>query len=178
MSDIAARARAAHNAEEEAKRLEEEAKRIREQEAAERAIHQLARQLGVDDLVDGQPVVRTNRFSRDHEVVVDLTDDASLRIKSRVVNNGADIVDVTAQVLPCDQLYWNLPPGEETKGRGGGTYGCFGLSNLKETDVKTLADIGAQLERIENARESWRRKWCQEDVAEHPHDYGDYSDVQ
>jgi hypothetical protein len=60
---------------------------------------------------------------------------------------------------PSDQLYWDLPPGQEKKGPGGGTYGCYGLDSFfYDRPIETLADLGAAIAKVRGARKQWRKK--------------------
>lgn len=157
MSDFAARAVAAHESE---TRRHEVAQRV---EAVFTAAHatQLILELALALEI---PEVKVDEIRRDNGVYLldlPLTDDATLRLQVRRVTFDCDDPwQATAVVWPCDQLDWDLPPGQEKKGSGGGTYGCHGLSRMKETVVTTLAGIGAQITRVEKARAAWRRKHC------------------
>ena len=144
--NVADRAVQAYEARAAAEAAEKEAATARQRALAIEAIGRKADVFGIGfdavDLKEGY----YNSWSL--EVPVD--DDASLVFNYR----GADGVWVT--VKPCDQLYWNLPPGQETKGPGGGTFQCFNLS--RDRRIETLADLGKEIQHVRKARESWCKK--------------------
>lgn len=149
MSDFATRALAAHEAETKARELEAEAKSVRDlAEATEKIVAKAAR-LSIMDVDTSQICAEGSKCALE----IPLNDDATLRIEAD--NN---IARAKARVIPCDQLYWNLPPGEETKEPGGGTFGCFNLGGIKEREVGSLIDIGGELRLIVDARTAWHRK--------------------
>lgn len=155
MSDFAARAVAAHESETRRHEVAQRVEAVFTSAHATQLILELALALEI-------PEVKVDEIRRDNGVYaldLPLTDDATLRLQVRRAMSG-DQWQATASVQPCDQLYWDLPPGQEKKGSGGGTYGCHGLSRMKETVVTTLAGIGAQITRVEKARAAWRRKHC------------------
>lgn len=160
MSDIAARALEAHAAEEEARMLEKQADAVRNEARARRLIHEKASRLEIADVDISQMQSSGSSFRRAYTLDIPLTDDATLEIRAEDDRDGHP--QAYARVRPCDQLYWNLPPGQEKKRPGGGVYGSCGLSGI-DRRVESLADIGERLLRIETARKTWRRKHCRGD---------------
>lgn len=154
MSDIATRALAAHEAETEARKLEGEAKAVRDLAEATEKILAKAAQLSIAD-VDPSQIRVEGSLAKTYSLKIPLNADATLLIE---VNPHLTAGKTRARVMPCDQLYWGLPPGEETKGRGAGTYGQFNLSGIKEREVESLVDIGGALRLIADARTAWHRK--------------------
>lgn len=153
MSDFAARAVAAHEAEARRREVEQHVDAVYTEAHAAQLILELALALEIPEV----KVEEIRLESGDYVLDLPLTDDAALRLQVRRTMSE-DPWLATASVNPCDQLYWDLPPGQEKKDPAlGGTYACYGLSR---TVVMTLAEIGAQVVRIERAREAWRRKHC------------------
>ena len=149
---IADRAVAAYEAEKEAVRLEKEAAELRGREEASRIISEEASRLGIP--VDtrnlkGGTVLGWNLKAK-------LDDDTSITFVYR--HSKYDPAEIEMRVSVCDQLYWDLPPGQEKKERGGGTYGCYSLSNVNGKRVSTLSEIGEAVTKVREARQSWRKK--------------------
>lgn len=151
---IADRAIQAHEAQVAADEAEKEAARLRRRAEAIEAFGRRAYVFGAT--VD--PELLEEKFYGGWEVTLSVDDDTSLVFAYKPAFTKHDQPTVEVTVRPCDQLYWDLPPGEETKGPGGGTYACYGLT--RERKVETLADLGAAIQRVRNARAAWRRKHC------------------
>lgn len=153
--NIADRALAAHQANEEANRLRAEAKAVERQARALDAISCAAEGLGL--AVSPEDIVTEHPLGKVWTVELPIDDDMRLRIKWELLYHPEPNLKMLVQV--ADQLYWDLPPGQEKKGSGGGTYGCYNLGGLQGKEVKTLADLGAAIEKVRRARASWRKKW-------------------
>lgn len=153
--NIADRALAAHNAVEEAKRLRNEAEAVERKAMALDAISRAAEGLGLsvmpEDLVAEYPEGKV------WTVLLPVDDDVQLKIRWEWLYSSEPGLKMTIDV--ADQIYWDLPPGEEKKGRGGGSYGCHNLGGVQGKRVETLADLGEVIARVRRARESWRKKW-------------------
>jgi hypothetical protein len=152
--DYAELAIAAAAAEKEATELEDKARVTRLHSEAQRAIWTAARGLGLT--VDVSKIVRrphTDVFFAEAKVDADATLIFTYEAQRP---NGEGRLDI--MVKPADQLYWNLPPDQETKDIGaGGVYGCFGLGEHSGlNDIETQADVGRALLKIRAAREQWR----------------------
>jgi hypothetical protein len=143
---------AAAAAEKEAAEHEQAAETARKRAAAQRAIYIKAQELGIE--VDVEDLESEGYLN---SVGIPLTADATLRIG--VTWEFAPLPTVKVSVKPADQLYWDLPPGEEKFAGGGGVYGCYSLGQYSGLqDIKTTADIGRALMKINQAREQWRAK--------------------
>ncbi len=153
---IADRALAAHAANEEAARLRIEAEGVERKALALDTISRAAESLGLSirpgDLVSEFPQGKV------WTVTLPVDDDVDLRFKWEWLYGPQPGLKMTVQT--SDQLYWDLPPGEEKKHPGGGVYGCHNLGGIHGKEIKTLADLGAAIERVRRARESWRKKHC------------------
>lgn len=147
MTSLADRALAAHEAKLEETRLLREATEVRIKAEATDAILRVAHEYGVE--------VTPDDLTRDYnawQAVIQIDADAHLVLIKR---NRDDEVEV--RVKPAEQLYWDLPPGQEEKPAGkGGTYGCYGLDVSSMGPIGSLADLGAILVRIREARERWK----------------------
>jgi len=146
-SSVADRALAAHTAQVEEARLRKEADEVRIKAEATDAILRGMDKFGL--CLTDESFVRGYHL---WQVEVQVDDDARLEFKKQ------DSKDVEVRIRPADQLYWDLPPGEETKGTGGGCYGCHGLGEIRNREITTLAELGSAIARIRDARESWRVK--------------------
>lgn len=149
---IADRAIAAYEAEQQAKRLEQKAETERARAQAQDFILRKAEEIGLFvSLADVVP-----SFGKDWKAVIAVDDDADLQFTCdpSVPETGKKVV---MRVRVCDQLYWDLPPDQEVRGKGG-SYGCYGLQGIHDKKVETLADLGGVLARVREARERWRRK--------------------
>ncbi len=153
--NIADRALAAHAAGEEATRLRREAEEVERKAMAIDAISLAAESLGLsvfpEDLKSEYPSGKV------WTVTLPVDDDVDLRIRWEWLYGPEPSLKMTVQA--ADQLYWDLPPGEEKKARGGGVYGCHNLGGIHGNEITTLSDLGAAIERVRGARESWRKKW-------------------
>ena len=149
---IADRALAAYEAEQEAARLEKEAKEVRGKSEAAQAISEEASRLGIP--VDASQITGSIGLGWKIEAPIDA--DTSIEFSYR--SSRYDPPETELKMRVCDQLYWDLPPGEEIKTRGGGSYGCYNLSGVQGKRVGTLAEIGEAVKRVREARESWRKK--------------------
>lgn len=143
---IADRALAAYESEQEQNRIQAELKEEATRGAALVTIMAAIERLGLE--LDDRTLERHGSVWR-LEVQVD--DDATLLFD--VTDSGG----LTMMVKPTDQLYWDLPPGQDKKLPGGGTYACYGL-NRDFLTVTTLADLGRQILKVRKAREHWRAK--------------------
>jgi len=143
--NVADRAVQAYEAKLEADAAQQEAKKARQRAEVIETMGRKAEAFGVEFDPEGL----TDSLGR-WEWSVPVDDDAELVFTFRFG------IDLEATVKPCDQLYWDLPPGEEKKGPGGGSYGCFGLGGDKR--VGTLAQLGERIVAIRKAREDWRKK--------------------
>jgi hypothetical protein len=143
---------AAAAAEKEAAEHEAAAEAARNRAQAQRSIYMKAQEFGIEvdvDDLDGEFGV--------FGLNVPLTEDATLRIQVKISTVHPPYVECS--VKPSDQLYWDLPPGEEKFAGGGGVYGCYSLGQYSGlNDIKSTADIGRALMKINQAREQWRRK--------------------
>lgn len=166
--NLAERARLAHESATRAAELDEQADALRMRAQAVDAILTAAQRLGIETL-DPNTIVGPSSYSSEFEARYTLTPDASIRFtcngKRRIVRSGETApFTVEAHVVPCDQLYYSLPPGIETladRPTKGYTYGCHGLATSEyRRKIETLADIGAELAKVEHARESWKRRHC------------------
>ena len=144
---IADRALAAYESELEAERLAKELRREQSRGRAVTSIMAAAEPFGIE--VDPQDVIHVYAG---WQLTVEVDDDASLHFLYRDNAEGS----LSMYVKPADQLYWDLPRGQEAKGAGGGTYGCYGLDG--QMKVSTLADLGKQIAKVREARERWRAK--------------------
>lgn len=154
---IADRALAAHQADEEAKRLRREALTVERKAQAFNAISQAAEPFGVDIEMDAlKPESVYLRNATRWRVEVPIEPDVTLRFWWEWT--WQEIEKLTINVKVTDQLYWDLPPGQNEKGPGGGTYGCYGLGEIHARNIETLADLGAVIERVRSAREQWQNK--------------------
>ena len=153
MPSIAEIALAAHEAEERAKGLEAEAAKTRERAEAEQEIVAALRTLGIDiDLAD----ITESESSRAYCVEIPVDADATLVASWSIYGRDRQ---VALCVRPAEQLYWDLPPGRDTKDPGtGGVYGCYGLEHRRLGGIATLPELGAAIKLIRKAREQWRVK--------------------
>lgn len=159
---IAERALVAYEAELEEGRLKREAEIVSLRAKAVNAIILAAESFDLEiDVDDIEPAVCsasvTTPLFAAWWIVVPVDDDLGLKFEwsSR---SGKQIVEVTADY--ADQLYWDLPPGEEKKGSGGGTYGCYGLSKSYGAGViSNLSVLGKAIVRTRAARAAWQSKW-------------------
>jgi hypothetical protein len=153
---LAQRALAASDAERQQQQLEIVRKTSERRALALDAIMRAGERFGLEispsDIHASTPSTQNSAYTYEHQ----LTPDATLTISMPGYRKaGVDSVEV--RVIPVDQLYWDLPPGIETKPSSrGGVYGCYGLDRTKY--VHTVADVGARLEAIMVAREKWRKK--------------------
>lgn len=158
---IADRALQAHQAKVEADQAELDAQIARRRERAVIEIGRIAEEFGIpfdpDRLEPGYGGMRVDR-GRTWNFAVPVDDDATLTFKAEFGYVSDNQFGVTLKVQACDQLYWDLPPGQEEKERGGGTYGCYSLEDVHKKEIGTLADLGAALVKIRKAREQWRKK--------------------
>lgn len=118
------------------------------------AILRAGERFGIDidpTAIVGENEKHPNEYKYSYEEKV--TEDATLKFRWPAPAEQAGDVDVV--VVPPVQLYWDLPPGQEERGPGGGTFGCYGLRRM---EVSSLVSLGKCLERIELARAQWRRK--------------------
>lgn len=146
--NIADRALQAYEATEEAKEAARAAERARVRAEVIEEISRKAEIFGIDFDPSG------------------LKDDGIMRLTfSTPVDDDATLVftyskfdGLVVNVKPSDQIYWDLPLGQEVKGPGGGSYGCYNLGGGMK--VSTLAELGAQIKRTREARELWRKKHC------------------
>lgn len=148
---IADRALEAYESEVEQKRLEAELKYEQNRSHAAVEVMRAAEVLGIE--VDCAGLSRSATIWR---VTAKVDDDASLLFE-KYEGGGLDM-----RLVPAPQLYWDLPPGEEEKGPGGGTYACYGLDSTY-MKVVTLADLGRQIVKVRKARELWKKKHCLKD---------------
>lgn len=154
--NIADRALAAHQADEEARRLQHEAAVVRRRAMAVDAIARLMEQFGIpfdeSELVVQWPHDEGKRYSFTTQV----DDDVSLTASWSMMYSHEPEVTLSTRV--CDQLYWDLPPGETVKGPGGGVYGNYGLGENVNKKIGTLVELGAIITRVRKAREDWHAK--------------------
>lgn len=144
---IADRAIQAYEASEQVKAAEKEAKRARERAEVIETIGRRAEVFGID--FDADKLHGSDGGYWTYKIPVD--DDAEL------VFNVRPMSGLHVSVSPCDQLYWDLPPGQERKEPGeGGTYACYSLS--KDREIATLADLGRELQRVRLARDQWKSR--------------------
>jgi hypothetical protein len=160
MTDLATRAKLAkQNAEEIATARAVEQKAARRQRATE-TIHAKAVAIGVADDLDLETL--SEQYGTRLFAHLSVCDDATLELVYEEKYNHtvkATLPQVTAHVVPCDQLYWDLPPGQLKKEPGGGTYGCYGLGRYSRIEnIESLADLGAAIELVEQARAQWHKK--------------------
>lgn len=154
MSDLAERALRAHENAVETKRLRKEDEYNRRRAVALIAITQYAADtFGLTVPDELEPEMEGQRWS----MHVTIDDDTSMRFIWEAGRAG-DPDELFARVRACDQLYWNLPPGELTKGGGGGSYGCYGLDQAHNVVVTSLTELGAAIAKVRSAREQWNRK--------------------
>lgn len=157
------RARAAKQSAEEAARLYDERRNEIARGRAVDEILKVGERLGIE--IDQERIVvgKFGPFTYEEPLTEDATlvVEATVRLYGKHHSDEVSEASVVVKVKPADQLYWDLPPGVEDKGAGGGTYGCFHLGRISEP-CESLADIGERLERIETARQAWRRKHGQE----------------
>ena len=152
MPTIAEIALAAHEAEERAKGLEAAAAKTRERAVAEQEIVAALRTLGIDiDLA----AITESESGREYRAEIPVDADAAL---VAVWSTYGRDKKVALLVKPAEQLYWDLPPGVESKDAGGGTYGCYGLEHRRLGAIATLPELGAAIKLIRKAREQWRAK--------------------
>lgn len=144
---IADRALAAYESELEAERLAEELSREQSRGRAVTLIMAAAEPFGIE--VDPKDVIHVYAG---WQLTVEVDDDASLHF---IYRDNAES-NLLMYVKPANQLYWDLPTGQEVKGSGGGTYGCYGLDG--QMKVSTLADLGRQIAKVREARKRWQRK--------------------
>jgi len=148
MSDLANRALAAHKADTEARALEDEARTIRQRQTALDAILAYAHDVfGIS--LNPETIELGGGFMGNYKTCVPVNDDVRLRIQYEA-RNAQVIVSAEA----CDQLYWNLPPGQTEKSPGGGTY----KSDLRHV-INGLVELGAFVEKVAKARETWRKSY-------------------
>lgn len=161
-TSIAERALLAYEAQQEEGRLRKEAAIVAQRAVAVNAIILAAESFDLEiDLDDIEPAVCsasvTSPVGATWWIVVPVDDDLGLKFEwsSRL---GEPKIAVTAEY--SEQLYWDLPPGEETKGQGGGTYGCYGLSKSHGAGhIANLSELGRAIVRTRKARAAWRTKW-------------------
>lgn len=154
---------AAATSEAAAEEFEQRAQRTREHAQARRLIFMAAQRLGVQLDVDTVHDTRPGStlgpvFAAEVEIDVDARLVFSYE-PHPVVSDGPKL---QVSVRPSEQLYWNLPLGQETKDpAAGGVFGCYGLGQHSGlNDVRDTADVGRALLKIRAARELWRRKHC------------------
>jgi len=157
--NIADIALSAAKAEQEASKREAEAKAIRERDRALRKINlYLDRVVGDKARVMQSDELSGPSYCADYSAEIQVDDDATLVITA---NGRLENVDgATANVRPSEQLYWNLPPGQEEKDYSeGGVYGCYGLDRLAgryAPAIESLADLGNAINLTRVARAKWR----------------------
>lgn len=153
---IADRALAAHEADQEAARLRQEAADMETKAHAIDVIQRQAETLfGIE--------IDASSFERGYSewtATVPVDDDANLVFTKRDERPNERTVKIDIRVHPCDQLWYDLPPGTEEQPRDGRgrTYACYGLEKF---DVRTLPALGAAIVKIREARSKWRAKHCQ-----------------
>lgn len=146
---LAERALAAHTAQTEEARLQKEAREVRVKGVAADAILLAADRFGITLTADS-----LERSYSSWLATFQVEEDVSL-----IFTKGDSSNQVEVRVKPAEQLYWDLPPGEEKKTPGGGAYGGYGLSSITE-HLQSLSDLGAAITKIRTARELWRAKHC------------------
>lgn len=151
MTSLADRAIAAASADADARALEAQARYVRRRAEALDAINKALApfDLTVDEAdLDKNPTAPGGRFVTSK---IPVTDDAAL-----VVSWDGEKRPAEVKLYPCDQLYWDLPPGQETKPVGAGASpSCYGLGYPV---VTSLSELGAALTKVVIARASWRSK--------------------
>lgn len=154
MTNIADLALAAAADEKRIAELEQQAALTRAHTTARNQIVFKGEKIGVDVDIDA---IEHHGGASTYRLKVD--EDATLVISSR----AGDLV-AKAKVKPAEQLYWNLPPGQEGTPMGG-TYGCYGLGQYSALhDIDSLADLGRAITLVREARAKWRRVHGQEDA--------------
>ncbi len=154
MTLIAELAKSAAKSEREEKALEAETKRVVFKQRAYESIAARAVSFQLEpkfDEIEDTGSTYSPRYAWNVEVTPDLT----------LVIEYSKADGCKAKAKASEQLYYDLDPEFNTVaaaragGKRGGTYACFGLNN---PEVETLAQLGAQVEKVERAREEWNRK--------------------
>lgn len=163
-TNIADLALAAADAAAEAAALRQQAKDITERSKAVEAIAKKAAEFAID--IDPEDV---RREGMNHLCDVKVDDDLMLRFNVDVnwdtdhwrgIRSAVPAGVAWAKGIPSEQLDWDLKPGVEKKGMGGGTYGCYHLDTQYGdlAFVKDLAGLGRCVKLTREARKQWRKK--------------------